>query len=118
MAVRRTLGIAMLLLAGAAGPVVAGDPFAAVRRQHGSKNEQAARSALLLKALTEVIKATRKVPSSQEPTPTEFFAVLVTSLEQGDDEHTSELAYLLSLVLPRVPGITRIRRATHSPRCG
>ena len=68
-----------------------------------------AKAVKVLEALTEVIHEKKRAAGAAAapgvlPSPTEYFATILTGLESADDRSTlQELVFLLSLALPHVP---------------
>ncbi len=64
---------------------------------------------VVLNAITEILKANRgrnpsKYDADAPPSPVEYFGAIMTTLEADSDnkDHTHQLLYLLSQVLPNV----------------
>ena len=62
------------------------DPFAELRQHAGGRHPVKARLNVILQAITQVIFERRPAgpQSGAPPTPTEYFAALMTALEGGD----------------------------------
>ena len=90
--------------------------LAELRRHARGGHAQKSEVNLVLEAITEVIFDRRKAasasgaPNMSDPTPTEYYAALMTALDSSDQAHQYELLSLLAILLPEVP--TAVLRTT------
>ena len=90
--------------------------LAELRRHARGGHAQKSEVNLVLEAITEVIFDRRKAASASDatnisdPTPTEYYAALMTALDSSDQAHQYELLSLLAMLLPEVP--TAVLRST------
>lgn len=94
----------------APAPAGANDPFVEIRAAAEADDEAARALLLVLSALRETIGECRPTAAggdrdssdgkSEEPSPTEYLATILSALEGGDQSHTPQLLALLAAVMP------------------
>jgi ribosomal RNA-processing protein 12 len=78
--------------------------FAGLQADRGANRELV----VVLDAINDVIR--ERNPDSMEPSATEYFAALLTTMESGDGTHCEEMLTLMQMVLPTVPkAVLRIK---------